>query len=133
MLTKPHLHPLNSALCGRAGGRRNDCVSLSAARGAFARESAEGAQRPGEPRRDATGDGPPLEPAAFAQMDAGRRLAYLQGLLAEAGAANAPAVDDWRRRNAPDAPSAEPPPIFESAAPNAPAKTKPKSSTPRRA
>jgi multidrug resistance efflux pump len=107
-------------------------ASASPPREALARESAEGAQRPGEPRRDATGDGPPLEPAAFAQMDAGRRLAYLQGLLAEAGAANAPAVDDWRRRNAPDAPSAEPPPIFESAAPDAPAKTKPKSSTPRR-
>ena len=73
----------------------------------------------------------PIEPAAFAQMDAGRRLAYLRGLLAEAGAANSP-VDDWRRRNAPEALSAESTPIFISPAPAAPAKTKPKSSTPRR-
>jgi multidrug resistance efflux pump len=88
--------------------------------------------RADEPHRTPTADGAPIEPAAFAQMDAGRRLAYLRGLLAEAGAANAPAVDDWRRRNAPDAPSAEPTPIFTSPPPTAPAKIKPKSSTPRR-
>ena len=96
------------------------------------REPIEVNPRANESRRDATGDGAPIESAAFAQMDAGRRLAYLRGLLAEAGAASAPAVDDWRRRNAPDAPHAEPTPIFKSPAPAVPAKTKPKSSTPRR-
>ena len=88
--------------------------------------------RADESRREATGDGAPVDPAAFAQMDAGRRLAHLRDLLAEAGAANAPGVDDWRRRNAPAAPGAEPAPIRESSAPDAPAKTRPKSSTPRR-
>ena len=96
------------------------------------RESNEDSPRASEMRRDAIGDGAPIDSAAFAQMDAGRRLAYLRGLLAEAGAANASAVDDWRRRNAPGAPSAEPAPLFASPAPAAPAKTKPKSSTPRR-
>jgi multidrug resistance efflux pump len=101
-------------------------------REAPARESTENARRADEPWRDATRDGAPIESAAFAQMDAGGRLAYLRGLLAEAGAANMPTVDDWRRRNAPEAPSAEPAPIFISPAPAAPTKTKPKSSTPRR-
>ena len=95
-----------------------------------------------ETRHGATGDSAPIELAAFGQMDAGRRLAYLRSLLAEAGAANGPAVDDWRRRNAPDAPIVEPAPLFKSPPPAAPAKTetktetktksKPKSSTPRR-
>ena len=90
----------------------------------------EDIRRVEDPPRETTSA--PIEPAAFAQMDAGRRLAYLRGLLAEAGAANASAVDDWRQRNTPDAPSAEPTPIFKSPAPPAPVKTKPKSSTPRR-
>ena len=98
-------------------------------REALARESAENAALSGDPRRDASGDGPPLDPAAFAQMDAGRRLAYLQGLLAEAGAANGPSLEEWRRRNAP---SAEPTPILNSPAPVTPAESKPRSSTPRR-
>jgi multidrug resistance efflux pump len=78
------------------------------------------------------GEDAPVDPSTFAQMDAGRRLAHLRSLLAAATTANPAATDDWRRRNAPDAPSAEPSPIFKSAAPDAPAKTKPKSSTPRR-
>ena len=85
-----------------------------------------------EPRRETGGNGAPIELAAFAQMDASRRLAYLRGLLAEAGAASSPAADDWRRRNAPDAPNAEPAPIFKSPAPAAPVKKKTASSTPRR-
>jgi multidrug resistance efflux pump len=95
------------------------------------REPIEANPRADEPRRGATG-GAAIEPAAFAQMDAGGRLAYLRGLLAEAGAANPPAVDDWRRRNAPDAPSVEPTPIFNPPAPAAAAKPAAKSPTPRR-
>jgi len=95
------------------------------------REPIKANPRADEPRRDATGDAP-IDSAAFAQMDAGGRLAYLRGLLAEAGAASPSVVDDWRRRNAPDAPSAEPAPILVSPAPAAPPKTRPKSSTPRR-
>ncbi|THD44415.1 MAG: HlyD family secretion protein [Bradyrhizobium sp.] len=88
--------------------------------------------RADEPGRDAVGDRAPIASAGFAQMDAGQRLSYLRGLLAEAGAVNTPAVEDWRRRNAPGAPSAEPTPISILPAPAAPAKTKPKSAAPRR-
>jgi len=95
-------------------------------RGSLARESTENPRRADESQRD----GAAIEPAAFAQMDAGGRLAYLRGLLAEAGAGNMPAVDDWRRRNAPEAPSGEPTPVV--APPTEAAPAKPKSPTPRR-
>jgi multidrug resistance efflux pump len=106
-------------------------ASVSPPREAYPRQPVDSAPGADEPRREASG-GATIEPAAFAQMDAGGRLAYLRTLLAEAGGANAPAVDEWRRRNAPDAPSVQPAPAFVSPAPDAPARTKPKSSTPRR-
>jgi multidrug resistance efflux pump len=84
-------------------------------------------REPAEPAPHAS-DSAPVDPAAFAQMDAAGRLAHLRGLLAAAAAVN-PAVDDWRRRNAPEA---EPTPIAAPRAPAAPAKTKPAASTPRR-
>jgi multidrug resistance efflux pump len=101
-------------------------------REALSRESAGNPPRAGEPRRDAASDGAPIDSAAFAQMDAGGRLAYLRGLLAEAGAANMPAVEDWRRRNAPETPRGELAPVVAPPAEAAPAKTKSKSPTPRR-
>ncbi len=82
-----------------------------------------------EPRRETGGDGAPPEASAFAQMDAGQRLAHLRSQLAAAGNANPAAADDWRRRNAPQA---APAPNVEPPAPVAPAEKKTASSTPRR-
>ncbi len=82
-----------------------------------------------EPRRETGGDGAPPEASAFAQMDAGQRLAHLRSLLAASGNANPAAADDWRRRNAPQA---APAPNVEPPAPVAPAEKKTASSTPRR-
>ncbi len=88
---------------------------------------------PGRPAddsfREAAGDGAAVDPATFAQMDAARRLAHLRGLLVAATTANPEATDDWRRRNAPEAP---PSPLAAPPAPLAPAKKKPASRTPRR-
>ena len=84
-----------------------------------------------EPRRESGADGAPLEASAFAQMDAGQRLAHLRSLLAAATNANPAGAEDWRRRNAPQA---EPAPTRVELPPAraAPAKTKTAASTPRR-
>jgi len=74
----------------------------------------------------------PIDPAAYAQLDAGERLAHLQNLLSVDSAATVKAfaaTESWRRRNAPEVePEAAPPP----APAPAPVKVASASSTPRR-
>ena len=105
------------------------------------REPTEANPRAEEPRRETGGDGGPVDASTFAQMDAGRRLAHLRGLLAASATADPAAADDWRRRNAPHAaPQTNVEPLEPSTplaptaptAPAAPAKTKTASSTLRR-